>query len=376
MTIAYTIPSITNSGGMERTLSIKANYLVNKGYKVHIITTLVSKEKPFFHFDSKIQFHSTNLSSDNVKKKSLTVYLERLSTILSEIQPDISISMNVGHCTYLYKINDGSKKILESHFSKFKRKNRFYKLEKIKWLKWIPYLYIRKKTHTINQYDKFVVLTQEDKNDWGNLYNIEVIPNMIPPIYYPENINYSNKKIIGVGRLTGQKGWGYMIKAWALIAKNNPNWKVTIYGNGHKRKALQKLINKYHINNSFKLHFPAKNITEKFEKSSIFVSTSRYEGQSMVILEAMNSGLPVISFMCKCGPRDMISHGENGYLIELYDIKSFAYYLQKLIDSKEKRKTLGKQAKNSLTEYSEKNIMNKWVNLFDQLVSRPRRSLH
>ena len=96
----------------------------------------------------------------------------------------------------------------------------------------------------------------------------------------------------------------------------------------------------------------------------------------MVILEAMNSGLPVISFMCKCGPRDMISHGENGYLIELYDIKSFAYYLQKLIDSKEKRQTLGKQAKNSLTEYSEKNIMNKWINLFDQLVSRPRRSLH
>lgn len=368
MTIVYINNSITNSGGMERILADKANYLVSHGHEVHIISLMDSDQEPFFYFDQRIVQHSLSMSSREIKgEKHLSTFLERVDSILKEIKADVAISMGLGLSRYTYLLNDGSKKILETHFSRFKRKNRMAKFAQTTLGKRIIPLLYRKEERLVAQFDRFVVLTKEDALQWPNAKNIEVIQNMVD---VESNIMpaYEAKKIIGVGRYTGQKSWHYMIEIWAKIAHKYPNWSVSIYGNGHKKSQLQRLINKHGLQNSFFLNDSTDQIKEKMLESSILVLTSKYEGLPLVLLEAMSLGLPCISFDCLCGPRDIIADGENGCLVRRFDRNSFAEKLSMLIENITLRQKLGENAKDSSAQFRSENIMPKWVQLFSELI--------
>jgi glycosyltransferase involved in cell wall biosynthesis len=102
-------------------------------------------------------------------------------------------------------------------------------------------------------------------------------------------------------------------------------------------------------------------------KASIFAFTSRYEGFAMVLLEAMQCGLPVVSYDTKCGPRDIIVEKVNGFLVEEGDENTFCDKLKILMNDKALRLKMGISAKNIVAqEFSEYSIMNKWKALFEQ----------
>ena len=130
MKVVYCINGIYNSGGMERVLMNKANYLVDVlGYEVLIVTTEQKGRAIFFRFSQHIRFIDLNINYDNDKNKALWVRMlkkqikqrihkKRLDKLLKMERPDICISMFDRDASFLYKIKDGSKKILEYHFSK------------------------------------------------------------------------------------------------------------------------------------------------------------------------------------------------------------------------------------------------------------------
>ncbi len=93
----------------------------------------------------------------------------------------------------------------------------------------------------IKKYDSFVVLTEEDKEMWGNLDNISVIPNPLEKIPSLHS-NLDNKTIIAIGRLTYQKGFDRLIDAWSIIAQEHSDWTLIIYGDGIEKDKLQKRI--------------------------------------------------------------------------------------------------------------------------------------
>lgn len=369
MKIAYIIHDYSTEGGIEKIVSQKANYLANYGYDVSIISFQVNRTTPFFFYDSRIKTYNLSLDSYRENKRNKIIFLTQLEKILNQIKPDITISSNMELGKYICSINDGSKKVLEYHFSKFKGKIKLSKLNTLRIGKIIPYLYMYKKTQLIKQFDRFVVLTQEDREQWNELKNnIEVIPNF-SEFKESVKIDYSNKNIIGVGRYTGQKGWKYLIEVWSKLAHKYPDWTVSIFGHGHHREDFQVLVNRYKLERSFFLHDSTPEIAQEYAKSSIFVMTSRYEGLPMVLIEAMQLALPAITFKFKCGPKDLIKDGQTGYLVEQFDTEQFAKTLSKLMDNQELRAEIGIAAQKDIAlKINKETIMNKWIQLLENLI--------
>jgi len=377
MKLVYNIMGTFNSAGMERIISNKANYLVNSGYDITIITTDQKNRKSFYTLDERIKLidlcinykDHTNKSNWKLMKFLFRLYSnkkhkKKLKKILFEIKADIVISMFNQDAYFLYRIKDGSKKILETHFAKIinftaPRKGLYYLLD-------IYRDYIR--TKIVSKYDKFVVLTHEDKNYWGSLPNIKVIPNA-NSFKCSELANINSKIAIAVGRYEYQKGFDDLINIWAIVNKKHPDWKLNIFGQGSQKKYLQNLINDLKLSDVINLFPPTENIKDEYLKSSMLIMTSRFEGLPMTLLEAQVCGLPLVSYSCKCGPRDVIKNNENGFLIEQGNMEKMANKIIKLIENKNLRKKMSEKSFEFSKIFSEDKIMNIWINLFNKLTS-------
>ena len=221
----------------------------------------------------------------------------------------------------------------------------------------------------VRRFDRFVVLTEEDKRYWGELNNIEVIPNAIT--YIPsEKSNLENKKVVAVGRYSFQKGFDRLIEAWRIVVKDFPDWKLDIVGDGEEYEKLKKLISGYGLDNSVALIKTKKNIGDVYRNASVYAMTSRYEGLPMVLLEAQSYGLPVVSFDCKCGPKDIIDEGENGFIVADGNISLFAVRMAELMKDMSLRKRMGEKAGISILKYDEATVMGKWIQTFKSISYR------
>ena len=361
---------------MEKVLCHKANYFSEKlGYEVTIITTEQKGRPNFFNFSNKIKFIDLGINYDDDNNKNIFIRLYqsykkrkihffKLMQVLEIIKPDICISMFDRDFSFLYKIKDGSKKILEFHFCK---KMKVIEQRNI-IMKVIQYFRINTWGNIVKKYDKFVVLTEEDKNDWGKLKNITVIPNSIS-LTSNEQAKLQNKNILSIGRASYQKGFDLLLKAWAQSTKKHQDWQLTIVGGGNKDYMMD-LIKKLRIGNNVILKQPTTEISKEYLNASIYVMSSRYEGLPMVLIEALNYGLPIVSFACPCGPKDVIGDNIGGILVEKkYNIKELSCAINRVIENKEERLKMGDEAVKKAQFYSEKIIMKRWTELFAETLN-------
>ena len=372
--IIYCILGMYNSGGMERVLANKANYLVAQGHAVSIITTDQQKRIPYFPLHSAIPLYDLGINYTQEGRQGLLrkmvsyqnkqrQHKRRLTTLLQDLKADIVVSMFDHDVSFLHGIQDGSKKVLEIHFSRFKRlqygRKGLWKLADA----------IRSKQdiRLAKRYERFVVLTEEDRGYWGNLSNIAVIPNansFVPTA----QADVTCKRAIAVGRYDYQKGFDELIAIWEKVHERYPDWKLDIFGHGPLKEMLQTQICKSGLENTVRLCPPIKDIEKEYYKSALSVITSRYEGLPMTLLEAQACGLPMVAYACKCGPRDIIQDGQNGFLVEERDRDTMVARLVQLIEHEGLRRCMGGTAKEMSVNFSEEKIMGRWLNLFKQLV--------
>jgi len=376
MKIVYNIAGTYNSGGMERVLANKVNYLAGLGHEINIITTDQRDRPSYFEMDPNILQWDLSINypehvNANIFQKSASyiykqkLHKRRLEELLKLLKADIVISMFDHEAPFLYKIKDGSKKILEIHFSRYKRlqygrrgliglADRYRSKEDLEIAK---------------KYDRFVVLTKEDQGYWGNLSNMQVIPNSNS--FEPaRTADLTEKRVIAVGRFDGQKAFHRLIQAWKMVHEAYADWSLVIFGQGPLKRDLEKLIEQLALQNVVTLSEPVLDIQKEYLHSSILAMTSRYEGLPMALLEGQVHGLPLVSFDCKCGPKDIIENGVNGYLIEEGDVSNLTGRIIELIGDPILRIKMGNASRSKSENYSKALVMKQWTGLFDSLKAK------
>lgn len=383
MKIVYCIPSLHSSWGMERVLTLKANYLASRGHEIHIVVTDGSDKTPYFPLEKSIKIHQLSIEFEELYIHSflyrawlyqlrMRKFKEKLNFCLSEIKPDITVSLLRRDINIINLMTDGSLKVGEMHFNKL-----FYRDFNVSWLPLSIHNYLRKlwMNQLIRKLQKlaaFAVLTYEDASSWEELKNVIVIPN--PTSFYPDVLSDStNKQVITAGRYVSQKGFDRLIIAWKKVVDVHPDWILKIYGDGWQRKQLQRQIEDLGLSGSCFLEHTTSDLGAKFQESSIFVLSSRFEGFGLVIIESMAYGLPVVAFDCHCGPSEIISDGVDGLLVAEGDIEKLAEKIIWLIEHEELRKEMGKHARQKVEKYKIEYIGAKWESLFESLLKQNRR---
>lgn len=348
MKLLYITNGITGIGGLERVLSVKASYLAdNLGYDICIVSLNEKTKEPFYKFSSKIAFRSI----DVIKSKSQ--YFLGMRRIVKEFAPEVISVCDDGLKGFFVPLWIGGKAkiIYERHVSK-----DMVTHGKSPNLKQKTSLLLMNTGSRL--YDRFIVLTNDNKQQW-RAKNVEVIPNPLP--FYPDSVSkLDNKRIISVGKVSVQKGYERLSEAWKLIKHEYPDWSIDIYGSVSDNSKLPEIIKEA----SIQINNPVKNIQNEYLTSSIYVLPSRFEGFGMVLIEAMACGVPCVAFDCRCGPRDIIKDGEDGFLVENGDIKQFAKQLSVLIEDEQLRKEMGRNARHNIQRYDVSIIAKKWDELF------------
>ena len=379
MKLIYCICSLQNPGGMERVLLNKVTYIVEQlHWDVTVVTTDQKGRPAFYPFPDAVRMVDLgiNYTDDNDKHPLLKIagYLQRrrrhrklLTKLLMKERADIVVSLYPSESSFIPDIKDGSKKVLELHFCKFFR----LQYGRSGLLGLIDRWRTRQDEKIVSKFDKFVVLTNEDKGYWGQLPNIEVIPNAAMHI----GNKYSDStahRIIAVGRLDYQKGFDRLIEAWALIQKHKKykDWNLDSFGQGEWHDMLQQMIERHGLQDNTHINRPTRDIGTEYAKSSLLVMSSNYEGFPMVMIEAMACGLPVVSFDFKCGPKDIIKDSINGLLVPNGNIDALAQAMIKIMDNDTYRKELSLNARQVVSTYSEDTVMAKWISLFNSLVEK------
>lgn len=376
--IVYITPALYMAGGVERVLTLKANYFAEHfGCDITIILTEGQGKPLFYPLSDKIKIVNLNIGFEELWNcsflKKVFVYLKKqrqfkktLTKELMSIRPDITISLLRREINFITDIKDGSRKIGELHVNRANYRN--FEANDTNWLKELfAKFWMRNLVTHLKQLDKFVVLTEEDKSAWPELHNICVIPD--PLSFVPNQQSMlSEKRVIAVGRYVYQKGFDLLLEAWAKIEKHFPDWEIAICGDGNREPYIRQMKDLGIDTSRCCLNGTTADIQKEYVNSSIFAFSSRFEGFGMVLVEAMACGLPVVSFACPCGPKDIIKDGEDGFLIENGNVDVFAEKLSLLMNDLSLCKTMAQVAVRNVQRFSMVQIAERWRSLFNELI--------
>jgi glycosyltransferase involved in cell wall biosynthesis len=222
--------------------------------------------------------------------------------------------------------------------------------------------------------DAIATLTEGDREDYerelaGSSARLVRIPNAVPPLGGgPAALDA--KLVVAAGRLTTQKGFDLLIRAFRTVADEHPGWRLRIYGGGRDREALERLVAAERLEEAVSLMGPTRELGAAFAEASVFALSSRFEGFGMVIVEAMSSGLPVVSFDCPRGPSEIITPGRDGILVPPEDVAGLAAGIGTLAADPELRRRYGAAALETARRYEPAAIAARWEALLADLSGR------
>lgn len=377
MKIVYVHDAIARLGGLERVFVEKMNYLAEEyAQDVCLITTCQGEHPLAFPLSDKVKHIDLSVKFHTKYKYSLLYRLYmgwkmdrelrvKLNNMVNTLDPDIIVTTSSYGADVICQLKCRAKKVVESHIRKKYsgindevKRNIVYRI----YRKW----YLNRYLKAIEQKsDVIVALTNGDKEEW-NASRVVVIPNIVD-LHNQQYSALSNKTVLFAGRFVYQKGLDKMLEAWKLVVDKRNDWTLRLVGEGEQKEALIKQCKILGIENNVTFAEATKDIALEYYDASLFLLTSRFEGFGLVLVEAMQCGVPCVSFNCHYGPADIIDDGQNGILVKNGNIKEFAEAVLKLIDNRELRMKMGQAAQVKARKYLPEVIMPQWMELFAQL---------
>ena len=224
-------------------------------------------------------------------------------------------------------------------------------------------------------FDKVVTLTQEDRIKYSKKYKIPIekvatIYNWIEETkHHKTGLNNDSKKILTVGRFHSQKGDDYLAKVAIQVLSRHTDWQWDIYGSGDKliEQELKRKLEEGSVFSQVNFKGNVKGTENIYPNHSIYVMTSRYEGLPLVLLEAQQYNLPIVSFRCPTGPSEIVEDGINGYLIDCYDVDQMSEKLLELMKNDDLRQSFSEHAKDNMDKFDKNKILNQWIELIETI---------
>jgi glycosyltransferase involved in cell wall biosynthesis len=354
--VCFFINNMGLSGGTERITSIIINHLCKRGFEVHVVN-LTHNDKSFFPLDSKAIYTSI----DNVKGGGLKAFLKSVKNLRRYLKNhSIDTLVDVESMLALYAVPAvlflGVNHIVWEHFNytvDLGRRSR-------RWARHLAALMA----------DDIVTLTERDRGYWRKASWCRAT---VTAISNPVSFEVSSKKAVidqkvflSVGRLADQKGFDLLLDAWNKVTRLYPDWTLKIVGDGEKRSNLEAQISKLSLSNSVSLVPATTEIQQHYMNASVYVMSSRFEGFPMVLLEAMCFGLPVVSFDCNTGPKEIIEPGVTGWLAKPEDVDSLSETMIQAIEVLSNSEVYSEMSMNVLARaraFGIDTFVDKWVKL-------------
>lgn len=220
---------------------------------------------------------------------------------------------------------------------------------------------------------KVVVLTEKTRKDYIEKFHlrarkVECIYNWIAEEIKEAKKAYdcSSNKILTVGRLGKEKGYDLLVEVAKKILPSHQDWQWHIYGSGEMRQMLEEKIEEYHLEDQLVLKGNVEHAYRYYLDYAFLVLPSYREGLPLVLLEALELGLPMVSFDIETGPNEIIEDGRNGYLIPPYDLEQMGQRMVELMEDKAKRESLAIY-KGKKEKFSKNTILKQWISLIEGL---------
>ena len=386
MKLCFITSSISSIGGVQRVLTVLANEL-SKEYEVDIVLTARKSKtgkKSIYNLNENINIKvvpelydrsllrkiikSINKKTGIFNKKSSEEVLKEVLypkkiqnnyiNFINSNNYDVVIGVTAYFSMALGVVADKVKSRTmgwqhNSYEAYLKSKGRYIWNEDVVFDKYIPKL------------DKYIVLNEHDSEMFKKERNIDTKVIYNPRSFKSDEKSKLDKKVfLAAGRFHYQKGFDLLIEAFSIFCKKNSEWNLVIVGDGEEKEKIEKLVTKYNLENRVSLDPFTNNIKEYFLNSSVLTLSSRWEGMPMIVLEALEMGIPTISFdITAITP--LVDNGKEGYIVKSYDVESFAEAMLKIANSKETLKEFSKNCIVKSKEFDMENIVAKWKEILN-----------
>jgi glycosyltransferase involved in cell wall biosynthesis len=357
-------------GGAERVTANLANHWAGKGCEITVVT-LAQCSLDAYDLHPDVERISLNLAGDSANiVTGLWQNLRRVVAIrrvLRKIQPDIALGIMTTANVLLSVAALGLR--IRAVGSEHVHPAQYP----------LSPLWERLRRHTYGWLHAVSALTSESAN-WleahTNVRRVSVIPNAAPwplPAQEPEVspmpvCPIGRKILLGVGRLELQKGFDWLLEAFAVVAPKHPDWDLVILGEGSLHNMIERQAQTAGLDKRVFLPGRVGNMGEWYERADLYVMSSRFEGFGNTLAEALTYGLPAVSFDCDTGPRDIIRHETDGLLLPQGDVMGLAAALDRLMGDADLRKRFAGRAVEARERFSMERIAGMWEELFEEVV--------
>lgn len=389
--IAFFIGNMSHSGGTERVLCVLANGLAGRGFPVSIMS-LWGKGESFFSLDGAVKVYWIERENPG---RGVIGNIRVLERILNRERPAFLVDVDIILGLYSFLLR---RQIPQMHWISWEHFNYHYHFRANRLLRRIA------RELACRFSDRLVVLTREDKGYYEKSGRLKC---RVDQIYDPDPFagkqgeekktgrpdtvgssfrasgeerrdarlvlarEYGERSgiVLAAGRLTPEKGFDLLLESWAMLEKKYPRWELVIVGEGEQRKALERRIHDAELMR-VRLAGTVSDMEACYREAAFFVLSSRDEGFGMVLIEAMHFSCPVVSYACRTGPREIITDGGDGFLVEPGDVTGFAEKMELLMKDGELRGRMGERAAESVKRFEPEGILDRWERVFEEVAER------
>lgn len=348
-------------GGINQVLVGLANTLC-ADYEVYIVSLVKSGAETKYALNPRVK-ELKYISDEECRGKELLIKgRKKLRKLIKEKQIDILFLMGfqVSLPVILMTFGLGCKNIFCDHEALLSRWHE----KKITMVRYITSVFSK----------KVITLTKQNAEDYKEKFRlsdkkVDFIYNSIAEEVLNARAEYNaeSKIILSVGRFSKEKGYDNLVEVAKKVLKKHEQWKWYIYGDGDTFSEIEQQIKREKLDKQVILKGEVSDVSSIYGQAAMFVLTSYREGLPLVLLEAKANHLPCVSFDIISGPKEIIRDGIDGILIPPYNKEKMAEEIERLICDASLRERMSEKAEENLSKFSEKEIMQQWKQLIEEI---------